>query len=71
LLRAGCRFARKQRERVGEIGAGEPEDAHEAGRQRTAVIEEGVERLGDISLIDAQAADAEVAGPAAQGGGEI
>src|SRR5262249_61949932 len=53
LLAAGRRFAREQRERVGEIGAGEAEDGHEVGRQRAAVVEEGVERVGAVCLVAA------------------
>src|SRR5262249_19600816 len=56
LLRAGRRFARELRERVAEIDAGEPEDIHECGRQRAAVVEERVERVGDVALIDAKGA---------------
>src|SRR5262249_30720086 len=56
LLAAGRSFAREQRERVGEIGAGEAEDGRERGRQRAAVVEEGVERVGDVALADAEGA---------------
>ena len=49
---------------------------HEGGRQRAAVVEEVVERIGDIALVLAQAAGAErarAAGPAglAERGGEV
>src|SRR6516164_8178666 len=57
LLRAGRRLAREQRERVGEIGAGEPEDRHERGRQRAAVVEERVERIGDVALVGPRVPD--------------
>jgi hypothetical protein len=50
------------RERIGEIGAGEPEDGHECWRQRAAVVEEGVERIGDVTLVDVQAGGAKRAG---------
>src|SRR5262249_61337782 len=62
LLTAGRGLARDQRQRVGEVAAGESEDADEAGRQRAAVVEETVERGGDVLLIDAQAGAAEPGG---------
>ena len=34
-----------------EIAAGEAEHAHETGRQRAAVVEEVVERVGDVLLV--------------------
>src|SRR2546430_12606891 len=51
LLRAGRSFPREQRERVAEIDAGEPEDVRERGRQRAAVVEERVDRGGDVALV--------------------
>src|SRR5262249_5978049 len=56
LLRAGRRFAREQRERVGEIGAGEIEQGEEIRRQRAAVVEECVDRIGDVALVAAEGA---------------
>src|SRR5262249_20387481 len=58
LLRAGRRFARELRERVAEIDAGEPEDMHGRGRQRAAVVEERVDRVGDVALVYAKGAGA-------------
>ena len=34
-----------------EIAAGEAEHVHEIGRQRAAVVEEAVERVGDVPLV--------------------
>src|SRR5262249_15353227 len=51
LLRAGRCFAGDLRERVAEIGASEPEDGDETGRQRAAVVEEIVERARGILLV--------------------
>jgi hypothetical protein len=56
LLRAGRGLAGELRERVAEIGAGQSEDGDEAGRQRAAVVEEAVERIGDVELVAAQGA---------------
>ena len=56
LLRAGGGLAGERRERVAEIGAGQSEDGDEAGRQRAAVVEEAVERIGDVELVAAQGA---------------
>ena len=49
LLAAGRGFAGELAQRIAEIAAGEAEDADEAGRQRAAVVEEVVERGGDVS----------------------
>src|SRR3954467_6922223 len=56
LLRAGRGLAGELRERVAEIGAGQSEDRDEAGRQRAAVVEKAVERIGDVELVAAQGA---------------
>src|SRR5262245_29362465 len=56
LLRPGRRLAREECERIGEIGAGETEDGEEVGWQRAAIVEEGVERVGDVALVDAERA---------------
>src|SRR5262249_61168787 len=64
LLRAGRRLAREQRERVGEVGAGETEDGHERGRQRAAIVEERVERIGDVALVAVEPSRSEIARPA-------
>jgi len=76
LLRAGRRFAGELRERVAEIDAGEPEDIRERGRQRAAVVEECVDRVGDVALVDAKGAGARRVrsaewGQRAERGGEI
>jgi hypothetical protein len=72
-LRAGGGFAGELAQRIGEIAAGEAEDGHEGGRQRAAIIEKGVEGVGDIELIDTQAASAERARTAGlpERGGEV
>src|SRR5262249_7678959 len=62
LLAAGRSLAREERQRVGEVAAGEPEDADEAGRQRATVVEEIIERVRDVLLIDAEAGPAEPGG---------
>ena len=49
LLRAGRGFAGELAQRIGEIAAGESEHADEAGWQRAAVVEEAVERGGDVA----------------------
>ena len=36
-----------------EIAAGQTEHVHEIGRQRAAVVEEPVERAGDVPLVAA------------------
>src|SRR6516165_3838248 len=64
LLRAGRRLAREQRERVGEVGAGETEDGHERGRQRAAIVEERVERVGDVALVAVEPSRSEIPRPA-------
>ena len=51
LPRAGGGFAGQERERVREIAAGEAEHVHEIGRQRAAVVEEAVDRRGDVLLV--------------------
>ena len=56
LLAAGRGFAGELAQRIGEIAAGEAEYADEAGRQRAAVVEEAVERAGDVALVLAQTA---------------
>ena len=63
LLAAGRGFAGELAQRIAEIAAGEAEDRHEAGRQRAAVVEEVVERAGDVLLVGAQAAGPERVGP--------
>ena len=67
-LRAGSGFAGELAQPAGEIGAGKPEDAHEARRQRTAIVEEIVERIGDIELVEAQTRSAGRAGLTERGG---
>ena len=59
LLAAGGGLARELAQRIAEIAAGQGEHGHEAGRQRAAVVEEGVERGGDVALVGAQAAGAD------------
>src|SRR5262249_57510617 len=54
LLRAGCGFAGKLRERVTETGAREIEDRKEIGRQCATAVEENIQRGGDVLLILAQ-----------------
>jgi len=49
LLAAGRSFPGEECQRIGEIGAGEIEDREEVRRQRAAVVEEGVERVGDVA----------------------
>src|SRR5262249_21568524 len=56
LLRAGRRFAREQRERAAEIDAAEGADARECRRQGAAIVEERVERVGDVALVYAEGA---------------
>jgi hypothetical protein len=51
-LRAGRCLAREQRQRIGEIAAGEAEERAEVGRQRAAIVEEAVDRGGDVLLVD-------------------
>src|SRR5262245_27050604 len=75
LLRVGGSFAGQLAQRVGKIAAGEAEDSHEGGRQRAAAVEEVVERISDVTLVDAEAA-AERAWPTwptglAERGGEV
>ena len=69
LLGAGRGLARKLGERIAEIAAGQAEHAHESRRQRAAAVEEVVERIGDVPLIDAQAAGRDLLLP--QRGGEV
>ena len=54
LLRPGRRFARKKRQRIGEIGAGEGEQRQERRRERR-VVEEIIDGAGDGLMIRAQA----------------
>jgi len=51
LLAAGRGFAREQRQRVGEVAAGEIEDRKEVCWQRPAVVEEIVDRIGNVLLV--------------------
>jgi hypothetical protein len=67
LLRAGRGFSGEQRERIAETDAGEPEDGDESRWQRAAVVEEGIERIGDVALVDAEGAG-ERAGSARRAG---
>ena len=66
LLAAGRGFAGELAQRIAEIAAGEAEDREEAGRQRAAVVEEGVERGSDVLLVLAQTEYL-----AAQNGGQV
>jgi len=54
LLRPGRRFARKKRQRIGEIGAGEGEQRQERRRERR-VVEEIIDGAGDGLMVRAQA----------------
>ena len=51
-LRAGGGFAGELVQGTGEITAGEAEQRQESGRQRTAIVEEVVNRIADIELVD-------------------
>ncbi len=51
LLRAGRSFARQLRERARQVAARQREHVDEVGRQRAAVVEEVVERSGDVLLV--------------------
>ena len=53
-LRAGRGFAGKLVQGAGEIVAGEAEERHEGRRQRTAVVEEVIDRIADVELIDGE-----------------
>ena len=54
LLRPGRRFARKKRQRIGEIGVGEREERQERRRERR-IVEEIIDGGGDGLVIRAQA----------------
>jgi hypothetical protein len=54
LVGAGRYLTVQLSQRTGQIGAGQIEDRHERRRQRTAAIEEIVQRIGDVLLVDVE-----------------
>src|ERR1700730_7356161 len=56
LLSAGRDLAREERQRTGEVAACQTKQGEEIRRQRAAIVEESADRIGDVTLVDGEAA---------------